>query len=235
MRTRQELKALGRERFMENRWNCVLAVLLVSAVLGAISWISGGTNVRQVIQGDHRVVTVSTRSGVGSLLSILLTGPINIGLSFFFIRNFLRQRDDLTVTTPFTEAFNNYPRKLGGTLWEALFVFLWSLLLVIPGIIKAISYSMTKYILADCPNVGAKNALKLSMRMTEGHKMEIFVLELSFLGWLILSALTLGILHVLFVGPYMESTMAAYYLELRTNALRTGAVTVDQLNGGPLY
>ena len=135
------------------------------------------------------------------------------------------------MTTPFSEAFQNYPRKLGGSLWMGLFVFLWGLLLVIPGIIKAISYSMTQYILADCPNVKAKDALKLSMRMMQGHKWEAFVLGLSFIGWIILSLLTLGILSTFYVGPYMDSTFAAYYLEIRDEALRTGAVTREQLDG----
>ena len=99
------------------------------------------------------------------------------------------------------------------------------------GLIKTISYSMTQYILADCPEVRAKDALKLSMRMMNGHKWEFFVLLLSFLGWGILTVLTLGILGVFYVGPYQKSSFAAYYLEIKREALRTGAVTREQLDG----
>lgn len=231
MKTRQEIKAIGKEQFKLNYWNCVLVLLLVSAVLGALAWIANGQEVMKMVNGNPGQVTISVRANAASLLNLLLAGPLMIGLKSFFTKNVQGDRDDLTVTTPFSEAFRNYPRKLGGSLWMGLFVFLWSLLLLIPGIIKGISYSMTQYILADCPNVKARDALKLSMRMMHGHKWEAFVLSLSFIGWLILSLLTLGILSVFYVGPYMDSSFAAYYLEIRDEALRTGAVTQEQLDG----
>jgi len=232
MKTRQEIKAIGKAQFKANYWNCVLSLLLVTAVLGVISWISNGQNVQELVSDDSAAtVTFSIRTGAGGLLSLLLSGPLTIGLYFFFIKNVIGARDNLTVTTPFSEAFKNYPRKLGGSLWMGLFVFLWSLLFVIPGIIKAISYSMSQYLLADCPNVTARDALKLSMRMMKGHKGEFFVLYLSFIGWGILTALTAGILGIFYTGPYLQSTFAAYYLEGREEALRTGAVTMEQLSG----
>jgi len=254
MRSRQEIKAIGKEQFKLNYWNCVLAALLVTAVLGVLSWMSNGQEIARVVstgQDAFRVVsgqqdtfymtnsqpvqtTVTVRANAGGLLTLLLGGPITVGLNYFFVKNVQSQRDELSVTTPFTEAFKNYPRKLGGSLWMGLFVFLWGLLLIIPGLIKAISYAMTQFILADCPNVKATDALKLSMRMMKGHKWEFFVLGLSFLGWELLSALTLGILGVFYAGPYMRSSFAQYYLEVRDQALRTGAVTPGQLDGTEL-
>ena len=237
MRTRQEIKAIAKQQFKSNYWNCVLAALLVTAVMGALSWLSGGQEAMEMTQmtpdqlGQMETGNGSIKSSGGSLLSRLLSGPLTVGLAAFYVRNLYGERDSLSVTTPFTEAFRNYPRKLGGTLWMGLFVFLWSLLLVIPGIIKSLSYGMTKYILADCPNVKAKDALKLSMRMMNGHKWEYFVLGLSFLGWLLLSVLTLGLLLTFYVNPYMENTFAAYYLEVRDDALRRGVVTPEQLDG----
>jgi uncharacterized membrane protein len=112
-----------------------------------------------------------------------------------------------------------------------LFVFLWSLLLVIPGVIKAFSYCMTPYILADCPKVKARDALKISMDMMEGHKWEAFVLLLSFIGWIILSLLTFGLVAVFYTTPYMRSTMAVYYQQVREDALRRGVVTPEELDG----
>ena len=113
----------------------------------------------------------------------------------------------------------------------ALFVFLWSLLFFIPGIIKSFSYAMTQYILADCPNVKARDALKLSMRIMNGHKADLFVFHLSFLGWAILGALTFGILNLFYVSPYMNSSLATFYLEVREDALRRGVITMGQLEG----
>ena len=254
MRSRQEIKAIGKEQFKLNYWNCVLAALLVTAVLGVLSWMSNGQEIARVVstgQDAFRVVsgqqetieiissqpvqsTVSVRANAGGLLTLLLGGPITVGLNYFFVKNVRGERDELTVTTPFTEAFKNYPRKLGGSLWMGLFVFLWALLFIIPGLIKAISYSMTQYILADCPNVKATDALKLSMRMMHGHKWEYFVLGLSFIGWGLLSLLTLGLLGAFYAGPYMRSSFAEYYLELRDEALRTGAITQGQLDGTEL-
>ena len=234
MRTRQEIKAIGKEQFKLNYWNCVLAALLVTAVMGVVTWMTNGEEIVQMVNGQPGQATITVRSNAGGLLALLLGGPIAVGLNYFFVKNVRGERDELSVTTPFTEAFKNYPRKLGGSLWMGLFVFLWALLFIIPGIIKGISYSMTQYLLADCPNVKARDALKLSMRMMNGHKWEYFVMGLSFLGWILLSALTLGILSVFYVDPYMRSSFAEYYLELRDEALRTGAITQGQLDGTEL-
>ena len=237
MRTRQEIKAIGKEQFKLNYWNCVLAAEIarvVSTGQDAFRVVSGQQDTFYMMDSQPAQATVSVRANAGGLLALLLGGPIAVGLNYFFVKNVRGERDELSVTTPFTEAFRNFPRKLGGSLWMGLFVFLWALLLVIPGIIKGISYSMTQYLLADCPNVKARDALKLSMRMMNGHKWEYFVMGLSFLGWNLLSALTLGILSVFYVDPYMRSSFAEYYLELRDEALRTGAITQGQLDGTEL-
>lgn len=113
----------------------------------------------------------------------------------------------------------------GKALWlyilTAFFTFLWSLLLYIPGIIKAISYSMAPYILAENPELTARQALNLSKEITYGHKMELFVLGLSFIGWLLLGAVTCG-LALIYVAPYMEATYANFY-----NTIKNGAVAVE--------
>jgi uncharacterized membrane protein len=88
---------------------------------------------------------------------------------------------------------------------------------------------MTPYILAESKNVKATDALKLSMRMTQGYKGEIFVMCLSFIGWAILSAITCGLLQFLYTGPYMELSFAGLYNELRQNAVQKGVVTEAEL------
>ncbi len=95
-----------------------------------------------------------------------------------------------------------------------VYIFLWTLLLVIPGIIKAIAYSQTFYILAEDPTISSEAAINKSMAMMDGHKMDYFVLMLSFIGWALLSILTLGI-GFLFLMPYIQVTSANFYLNLK--------------------
>ena len=206
MRSRKEMKAIAKERFSANYWTCVLTTLLLSLVLG--------------LTGCLPVVGV-----------LIFAGPLTIGLNYFYVMNILGRDDLVDVGTPFQTAFTNFGRKLGGFLWMMLFLFLWTLLFYIPGIIKAYSYSMTPYILADCPNVKAKDALKLSMRIMKGHKWELFVMQLSFLGWDILGGFTCGLLNLFYVTPYKYNTYATYYLEVREEALRSGVITMGQLEG----
>lgn len=97
---------------------------------------------------------------------------------------------------------------------STLFVFLWSLLFVIPGIVKSYSYSMAMYILAENPGKPALECIEESKWMTEGHKMELFVLDLSFLGWALLCAITLGIAGI-WVLPYMQATYVNAYDHLK--------------------
>lgn len=109
-------------------------------------------------------------------------------------------------------------QKLGRAWWlyflQGLFVALWSLLLVIPGIVKSLSYSMAYYVMADHPEMTARQALKESMRLMDGHKMELFALYLSFIGWLLLSYVTLG-LSLFYVVPYMSATVANFYNSIK--------------------
>ena len=112
---------------------------------------------------------------------------------------------------------------------KGLFVFLWGLLLIIPGIIKSYAYSMVPYILADNPGIGHKRALELSNHMTRGEKWNIFVLELSFLGWYFLGALLCGI-GVMFVAPYDNATRGELYLDLRKQAIEKGYCDYTELN-----
>ena len=101
------------------------------------------------------------------------------------------------------------------TFFMALFTFLWSLLLVIPGIIKAISYSQAMLIVAENPGMGAREAINRSKAMMEGHKMEYFVLGLSFIGWYLLGAITLGIAYI-WIIPYVSATQVNFYNELKS-------------------
>ena len=113
-------------------------------------------------------------------------------------------------------------------IWRAVFIFLWTLLLIIPGIIKLYAYRMVPYILADNPNISYQRALELSEQMTNGHKFNIFVLDLSFIGWYILGFLAFFV-GTLFVIPYQNSTNAELYLVLKQNALSSGKCSFNEL------
>lgn len=208
MKSRKEIKEIAKDAFYRQYWLCVGANVIVMALCSVLSGISLG------------------------VAAFILVPSLVIGLNFFSVAMY--RGDATSLEDIFREGFDNFGRKLGGYLWMELFIYLWSLLFVIPGIIKAISYALTPYILADCKNVRATDALKLSMRMMEGHKWEYFVLGLSFIGWTLLTSLTCGLLYVFYVGPYMNNTFAGYYAERKAAALAEGTVTEAQLAGEAL-
>ena len=123
----------------------------------------------------------------------------------------------------------DFTRKLGGMLWRTLWTYIWLMLFIVPGIIKSISYHFVPHILADCPDVTPRQALKLSMRITEGRKMEIFIFFVSWIGWWILTIFTCGILGIVYVGPYYYTANAGLYVQMREQALAEGRITLDDL------
>lgn len=144
---------------------------------------------------------------VGGIASLLLTGPLSLGLAIVSL-NVVGQR---TVEAgQLFEGFKNYAGALVAYLLIAIFTAFWSLLLVIPGIVKAYSYSMTFYILAENPAMSANDARKLSMRLMNGNKWRLFCLQFSFIGWYLLCVLTLGIL-AFWITPYVQTATAEFY------------------------
>ena len=105
-----------------------------------------------------------------------------------------------------------------------LFTFLWTLLFVVPGIIKHYEYLMVPYILAENPGMGREEAFLISKKMMMGQKWEVFVLDLSFLGWRILEYITFGIVGIFYVEPYYQGTMAELYSVNRTLAYQNGYI-----------
>ena len=115
------------------------------------------------------------------------------------------------------EGFDDFWSAFKVSFLVGLFTFLWSLLFVIPGIVKSFSYSMSGYILAENKGKGALECISESKRMTNGYKMDLFILSLSFIGWMLLSVLTLGI-ALIWVIPYIEATFANAYKLMKGNA-----------------
>lgn len=147
--------------------------------------------------------------------SLLVLPVLGFGYQVIFL-NLMRSGSYPEINALFN-GFRNYGKTLGTMLLMAIYVWLWSLLFLIPGIIKSYSYAMTPFILNDEPELGADEVICKSMAMMRGHKMKLFLLDLSFIGWGLLSVLTLGI-GLLWLVPWMESARAAFYLDLKREA-----------------
>jgi len=122
--------------------------------------------------------------------------------------------------------FKQYARTVGAVLLVFVYTLLWTLLLVIPGIIKAYSYSMTFYILRENPEMTAGDAITASQKIMDGHKMDLFLLSLSFIGWAILASITFGIGY-LWLIPYIYTAYAAFYETLKKETSVTPATSVS--------
>lgn len=144
-----------------------------------------------------------------SLLGTLLILPMAYGYTVAFLRQNRGEEQQIGWL------FNDYNRRVWITLLlRYIYTILWCLLLIIPGIIKSYSYMMTEYILHDNPELDGNIAIEKSMAMMDGHKMRLFLLDLSFIGWAILCVFTLGI-GMFWLAPYISSSHAAFYEELK--------------------
>ncbi|HEX3031057.1 MAG TPA: DUF975 family protein [Bacillota bacterium] len=157
---------------------------------------------------------------------VLLGYPLEVGGRRYFVRSAQNSFDMNALGFGFEKP--RYLNIVKAMLWRAFLNFLWYLLLFIPGIVKNYAYQMVPYILADNPEIGYKRAVELSNEMTRGHKFDMFVLDLSFIGWFILGFLALFI-GVMFVFPYVNATKAELYLVLRNSALDRGICTPEEL------
>ncbi len=185
----EEIRREARE-FLKDKWlNLALVWLIFGAVLSL----------------------VPATLGIGGIVALIVGGPLMLGISRIFLK--LWHRQDFQIEEMF-QGFNDFSRSLVAYLLMCLYVFLWSLLLVVPGIIAAISYSMTFYILAEDPKIEAEEALRKSKAMMEGHKSEYFSLMISFIGWFLLACLTFGV-GFLFLNSYATMSSALFYQRLK--------------------
>ena len=148
---------------------------------------------------------------VGSLITLVITGPLMLGLAVVFSK--LIQGEKAEIANLF-DGFKNFVNSFLLYILNSLFTLLWSLLFVIPGIVMSYAYSMSFYILKDNPELSANEARKQSIEMMRGNKWRLFCLDLSFIGWVLLSILTLGIL-MLWVSPVQQASHAAFYESLK--------------------
>ena len=148
--------------------------------------------------------------GIGAIALIIISGPLTLGFTILAM--------DVIADRPVSveklfDGFKDLTRSLVLYLIETILIALWALLFIVPGIIKCYSYSMSFYILRDDPAISANEARKRSMELMVGHKWRLFCLDVSFIGWYLLSILTLGIL-LLWIEPYHQTARAAFYQDL---------------------
>jgi uncharacterized membrane protein len=244
MWTRAELKDRAKAVLRGNYWKAFLISLVIGFTTGGSgggsgsSWRTGGnfTDFDRYGLGSSREISalialvlgaVAFAFIVGIAIDILLLSPLQVGGRRYFIQS-AQYFDNRGC---FRFAFDSYNWKgiAGSMFLMKLYVFLWTLLLIIPGIVKGYAYSMVPYILADNPNIGARRAIELSDNMTRGHKWDMFVLRLSFIGWYLLGVLCFFIGGI-FVQPYENATFAELYLTLRQNAIESGMCSLSELN-----
>lgn len=188
---------------MKGSWGTLaLIYFLYTIILGALGAVNG--------LNALRIVFLSILSIAASVAVLLLSGPFNLGIHISALD--VSRKQPVSVGSLF-EGFKSFGDSLALYILTAIFTFLWSLLLIIPGIIKMYSYSMGYFILADRPDLSGNQARKRSMYLMKGHKWQLFCLDLSFIGWYLLSLLTLGIL-AFWIYPYHMTARAEFYNEL---------------------
>ena len=231
---RAELKTRAKYVLSGSYWKAFAASLLILLGCGGGGGSGGGSGT----QLRHHAETADPTFVFW--ISLLVMGLVLIALAFrVFLgyalevggRNyFVRAAEGDANLTHIGRVFQtrSYLPVLLTMLWRGILVALWTLLFIIPGIVKSYAYRMVPYILADNPNIGISRALELSNEMTRGEKFNIFVLDLSFIGWYLLGLLAFAV-GTLFVRPYEDATNAELYVMLRQRALQNGICTYEEL------
>lgn len=166
------------------------------------------------------LVVVLIATVISVLLRVFLLQPLEVGCKRFFTRNL---DDNAQVKEVCFSYDHNYMNSVKIMFFKGLYTFLWTLLFVIPGIIKSYEYKQVPYILAENPDITKEEAFARSKQMMSGNKWKAFVLDLSFLGWEILNTMTIGILGIFYVKPYEYQTEAAFYEALKQETMNLEA------------
>ncbi|MGG0300803.1 DUF975 family protein [Bacillus albus] len=193
---------------LKGKWGVAVgATLLVGILIGAVEMLT--TGIFSMFWGWEE----ANESLTVTIIAMFIIGPLTIGASYFVLNVIRRTNARIGHIFRWFNDGSKFMKSFLTYLLMNVYLILWTLLLIIPGIIKSFSYSMTYFILNDHPEYTANQAITESRCMMNGHKMDYFLLCLSFLGWFILSILTLGI-GFLWLVPYFYTTSAAFYEEI---------------------
>ena len=207
MKTNQEYKNRALEALKGNWASAVVSsiILVAASYLMAAPYVS--TSALQLFG------LVWWGFGAGYVAFFFVYMPLNVGATYAYSQLYM-QADGRVAENTLNNMTGNYLKVVWAMFLFSLYTFLWSMLFVIPGIIKAYSYALTPYILKDYPELSANEAIDFSRAMMKGHKFDLFCLHLSFIGWGILCLFTCGI-GTLWLMPYMLTAQAAFYQDAR--------------------
>jgi uncharacterized membrane protein len=224
MKRNREIRAAALEA-LKGRWGWAILVCIIYVAIscmGAIpNGMASGMRSASMLNGNHYIMPALagisvTLSLVSAGLMIFAVAPLGVGFSNSFVRYYKKEGDNnQVIATMFSLGFagGRYWRNVAGMLLAGVFIFLWTLLFIVPGIIKSYAYAMTPYILIDNPELGPNEARLKSIEMMRGYKGKLFGLDLSFIGWHLLCILSLGIGYI-WLQPYLSTARAAFYQEL---------------------
>lgn len=184
-------------------------VLKMSTMMSAItkSSLDGAVDYASVMKDYHTPLWVSAIS----IIFALIAAPLYVGCAKLFIG--ITRGHDMELSVIF-KPFKNAPKIVFLNIYTTILVFLQTLLFIIPGIIAAYRYALVTYIVAEDEDISITDAVKMSKELMQGHKFKLFIMQISFIGWGILSLLTCGILAVAYVNPYYNAAMAEFYNEV---------------------
>ncbi len=239
MWTREQIKGNAKYVLSFSYWKAFLACLIVSLVAGVsnMGGSSTGYTMTYQISSDHFswriggifLAVFSILAVMGVLFGIFVANPISVGKCRFFLANRQNRGNYDQIFSLFKSGI--YLNVVKIMFLRDLYTFLWSLLLIIPGVVKSYEYSMIPYILAENPQIDSDRAFAVSRSMTDGEKISIFVLDWSFFGWIILGIMACGV-GTLFVAPYIQATYTELYEVLKYKVIAGGMAGTDEL-GGP--
>ena len=210
---RKAIKLQGKANTKKNYWGSVVCALIYSytAVTASGSSAAGGSGDSLGQVPPWYAVYLITILIVSIVLRIFVFNPLEIGCCGFFEEN-VNGKPDVKIVK---EGFKNYGHTFVVLFMRDLIIFLLALLFFIPGIVKSYSYRMVPFILRDNPDLSYKEVLARSKTMMNGHKWDVFVFDLSYIGWAILGGFTFGLLNVFWTEPYRRNANAGIYLQLR--------------------
>ena len=233
MWNRAELKMRGNMAFKKNYVSAVVVALL----MGIFGTVSGESSARRVSENSdiysgnffNAGMITGLLTGIATVvILIVLVAKVFVGNLLkmggyrFFILNQTAQPGIGTLLDGFRSG--HYVNIVLAMFLRDLFTALWSLLLVVPGIVKHYEYLMVPYIIAENPAMDYKEAFQISKQMMDGEKMEAFIMDLSFLGWYLLSAVTCGLLAIFYVNPYVQASFAEMYTFNKQKAYQDGYI-----------
>ena len=233
---RTAAKLQAKQLIRESQPSMLTAALLYTLLTALIGWLSlrltgvDTNTMNEMLQlaseGNSEAVmemmTKATPSAGASLIDSLLRlamAVVGVGFSLFVMNSVRRSQPALG---NLLDGFGMFPRVLFLIILQIVLIFLWSLLLVIPGIVAAYRYSFAVYVMIDHPEMSAMDCLRESKRLTTGYKRQLFLLDLSFIFWFLLTMIpVVGYIAQVYVTPYMESARVLYYEQIR--ALQGGS------------